>query len=385
MRIVHVDLTGPFTEGMYYQENVLSEINVSDGHEVFFIAAAQVWKDNEITRVPEGRKRLADGVMLIRIPYVRFVCPPLTDRLRLVRGLPRILDEIRPDVIMMHGFQTLSVLPLIRYVKKAGSVKLAVDTHTDAQNSAQNVLSRVFLHKTLYTWLGKRILKYVDKMWCISREVMLFTEKVNRIPAERLEYYPLGGRIFEGEEYREIRNRVRAKHGMSSDDVVLMHSGKMGRDKKTLDLLAAFESVKDDRLKLFIAGTMERDVQEGFEKLAGGDARVFYVGWKSGEELQEYLCASDVYVQPGSQSATMQNAACCGCALALYPHESHRYLLGENAFYVEDAEDLERLFRSVLREPGLIREKREGSFLLAKQKLDYRKLAAKLYDIRTER
>lgn len=381
MRIVHVDLTGPFTEGMNYQENILSEVNASDGHEVYFIATTCAWKDNEIAMVPEGCKRLARGVMLIRRPYVKIVCPLLTNRLRLVRALSRMLEEIKPDVIMMHGFQTLSVLPLIRYVKEAGSVKLAVDTHTDALNSAQNVLSRVFLHKFLYTWMGKRILRYTDKIWCISRDVMLFTEKMNRIPVERLEYYPLGGKVFEGEQYQGIRNRVRARHGMSSDDIVLMHSGKMGRGKKTLDILAAFESVKDDRLKLFIAGTMDKDVQKGFERLAGGDARVCYVGWKSGEELQEYLCASDVYVQPGTQSATMQNAACCGCALALYPHESHRYLLGDDAFYVEDVEDMERLFRSVLREPDLIREKREGSFLTAKQKLDYRKLAAKLYDI----
>lgn len=381
MRIVHIDLTGPFTEGMHYQENILSEINVSDGHEVYFIAAACAWKDNQIIRVPEERKRLASGVRLIRMPYVKIVCSLVTDKLRLVKALPQILERIKPDIIMMHGFQTVSVLPLIRYVKKADNVKLAVDTHTDALNSAQNVLSRIFLHKILYTWLGKRILKYTDKIWCISRDVMLFTEKMNQIPAERLEYYPLGGQIFEGEKYQEIRNRIRAKHGMFPDDIILMHSGKMGKDKKTLDILAAFEKVKDCRLKLFIVGTMDRDVREGFDRLTDDDTRVQYVGWKSGDELQEYLCASDVYVQPGTQSATMQNAACCGCALALYPYESHRYLLGDNAFYIESIGEIERLFRSVLREPDLIREKREGSFLIAKQKLDYKKLAAKLYDI----
>lgn len=380
MRIVHIDLTGPFTEGMHYQENILSEINVSDGHEVYFIATACAWKDNQIIRVPEEHKRLASGVRLIRMPYVKIVCSLVTDKLRLVKALPQILERIKPDIIMMHGFQTVSVLPLIRYVKKA-NVKLAVDTHTDALNSAQNVLSRIFLHKILYTWLGKRILKYTDKIWCVSRDVMLFTEKTNGIPAEKLDYYPLGGQIFEGEKYQEIRNRIRAKHGMSPDDIILMHSGKMGKDKKTLDILAAFEKVKDCRLKLFIVGTMDRDVREGFDRLSGDDTRVQYVGWKSGDELQEYLCASDIYVQPGTQSATMQNAACCGCALALYPYESHRYLLGDNAFYIESIEEIERLFRSVLREPDLIREKREGSFLIAKQKLDYKKLAAKLYDI----
>lgn len=381
MRIVHVHLADPFTEGMYYQENVLSEINASDGHEVYFITTVYAWKDNRIIRVSEEHKRLKNGVRLIRMPYIKIVCPLLTNKLRLVRTLPQMLEKIKPDIIMMHGFETLSVLPLIRYVKKAGNVKLAVDTHTDALNSAHNVLSRIFLHKILYTWLGKRILKYTDKIWCISRDTMLFAEKMNRIPAERLEYYPLGGQIFEGEKYQEIRNRIRAKHGMSPDDIILMHSGKMGKDKKTLDILAAFEKVKDCRLKLFIVGTMDRDVREGFDRLSGDDTRVQYVGWKSGDELQEYLCASDIYVQPGTQSATMQNAACCGCALALYPYESHRYLLGDNAFYIESIEEIERLFRSVLREPDLIREKREGSFLIAKQKLDYKKLAAKLYDI----
>lgn len=112
MRIVHIDLTGPFTEEMHYQENVLSEINASDGHEVYFIATAYTWKDNQIIKVPEEHKRLANGVRLIRMPYVKLICSLVTDKLRLVKALPQILERIKPDIIMMHGFQTVSVLPL---------------------------------------------------------------------------------------------------------------------------------------------------------------------------------------------------------------------------------------------------------------------------------
>lgn len=381
MRIVHVDLTGPFTEGMNYQENMLSGINAQDGHEVYFIATNLIWENNQIKSVEAIDKKLDNGVHLIRMPYINLILPILTDKLRAVKGLTKRLEHLQPDVIMLHGYQTLSVIPIVKYLKYNKNVKLAVDTHADALNSAQNVFSKMLLHKFLYTLMGKKVLKYTKKIWCISRDVMLFSEKVNKIPAERLEYYPLGGKLFDTETYIQKRKNIREIYNIADNDILLVHSGKMSISKKTIEIVRALKETTGSRLKLLVVGTMDNDVREEVQKLIQNDTRVCDVGWKSGEELLDILCAADVYVQPGTQSATMQSAMCCGCALVLYPYESHKYLLDDSVFYVKDYADIEQLLKRILNNPQLIEEKRKQSFAIAKEMLDYKKLAYKLYEL----
>ncbi|MEG2199383.1 MAG: hypothetical protein RRY25_03750, partial [Anaerovorax sp.] len=82
---------------------------------------------------------------------------------------------------------------------------------------------------------------------------------------------------------------------------------------------------------------------------------------------------------PGSQSATMQNALCCGSAAALFPHESHQFLLGDSVFYIKDIQDMKNLFKTIAQNPRVIEEKRKLTDKIAREKLDYRVLAARLY------
>jgi hypothetical protein len=75
----------------------------------------------------------------------------------------------------------------------------------------------------------------------------------------------------------------------------------------------------------------------------------------------------------------MQNAACCGAALALYPYSSHQYLFHHAVFYVENEADMEVLLKKAAADPGILEEKRKQSFAVAEETLDYVKLAARLY------
>ena len=42
------------------------------------------------------------------------------------------------------------------------------------------------------------------------------------------------------------------------------------------------------------------------------------------EELNDLLCGTDVYLQPGTQSVTMQNSLCARCAVVIDDVPSHR-------------------------------------------------------------
>lgn len=380
MVIVHIDFTGTYNEEMNYQENLLPRMHVRQGHTVYFVSTCYRWNQGQEEKVCPGRYELQDGVHLIRMAYKHFGFEFLDKKLRAVAGIDKLLEELSPDVLMVHCTQTLACYPIMRYVKKHPNVKFYADTHTDSNNSAKTFLSREILHRFIYKPIVRKMQPLVGKFLCCTYECMMFMKKMYGITESALELFPLGGLLLEDEEYLLRRSRIRAQYNIGEQDIVLVHSGKMDEMKKTVELVRSFQASANKGIaKLFLIGSMDEYVKENVESSIAQGENVEYLGWKTGEELLDYLCACDLYCQPGSQSATMQNAACCRNALLLYPHQSYKYLMGnESVFWAETEGDMQGIFEQVLRTPNLLTKKRKQSYEIAKEKLDYDKLATRI-------
>jgi glycosyltransferase involved in cell wall biosynthesis len=223
------------------------------------------------------------------------------------------------------------------------------------------------------------VIPYIDRIYCVNYDGILFLEKLYKIPRNNLVLYPLGGEILDESVRKTKRENIRKLLNLKNNDILLIHCGKLDKQKRTKDLLEAFYNVNRNNLRLILIGSMTEEVEFAVKEYLTNDRRINYLGWKKSDELADYLCAGDLYVQPGSQSATMQNALCYGCAAALYPHESYKYLLGDKVFYIKTVEDMEQLFEEISLNMNKLEEKRNLSFDFAKSTLDYKNLAAILY------
>lgn len=379
MRIMHIGAACHFTEGMTYQDNMLTEQNLRDGHEVLYVSDNHKFIDGVLTEVPPEKKILENGMHLIRLPYHRYINDYVSGKLQRLDGLYPIIVKFRPDVILYHGVCGYELLTVSHYKEEHPAVKLYVDSHEDFCNSGRNLLSRVVLYRMYNRRLVHQALPYIDRVLFVSYDASLFLKKMYQLPDDIMEFYPLGGIIPDEAGRARSRKDKRTEIGAAEDDLLIVHSGKMDRTKKTLDVLRAFRAAQNGKLHLAIIGSFSDDIRDEAMELIGQDPNIRYVGWKSGDEMMEYLCAADLYIQPGTQSATMQNAACCGAALALYPYSSHQYLFHHAVFYVENEADMEVLLKKAAADPGILEEKRKQSFAVAEETLDYVKLAARLY------
>lgn len=380
MKIVNVCLTGPFTENMTYQENLLTNQMKNDGHEVIVIAGCYKYHNNKIIETPQEDTILPNKIRLIRRKDVNIFGQFFSRKIRAIKGLQQLLQKINPDIIFHHGVQTYEMLTIAKYKKSNPNIKFYVDSHSDFHNSANNFLSKNILHKIFYKSVIRKALPYVDKVFYISYESMEFLKEMYNIPSKIMEYYPLGGIVLEDSARLEKRKRIREELEFNNNDILIIHSGKMNRQKRTIELIKAFNNVKDCNLHLILIGSLDDDINDSVMELISLDDRIKFLGWKNGNELLDYLCASDLYLQPGTQSATMQNAACTNNALALYPYPSHKYLFKDSVFYIETSKDIENLLINVLTRPDLLEEKRKSVFNIAKEKLDYKVLASRLYN-----
>lgn len=380
MKIAHIGLASHYTDGMTYQDNMLSEQNVKDGHEVLYISDAQRFENGKLVSVGVQDRLLPCGVRVVYLPYRKILTASASDKIRKVDGLYELLCSFQPDVILCHGLCFYSSLDAVRYKKEHPETKLYADTHADYGNSGKSWVSLHILHRLYYRALAQKALPYVEKLFYTSYERKDFFIENYGYPESVTEFYPLGGEIPSEAEYAERRTRRRGELGLKEDELLFVHSGKMDAGKKTAELLNAFYAVPELKAKLVIAGSIPDDRREILLPLIERDERVSFLGWLTAGALSEYLCAGDLYLQPGTVSATMECSMCCRCAEMLYPTYAYTRAFPEDmAFWVKNEEDILAAFRSIAADPNVVRRMRERAFSFARENLDYKKLAARLY------
>lgn len=196
-----------------------------------------------------------------------------------------------------------------------------------------------------------------------------------RLPKEKLEFYPLGGILQNDESCAIQRKKLIDEFKLSSDSIIFSHTGRITREKKTLELVRAFCQIQNDQVHLFIAGDISEELKSSLWPLIDENANVHFLGWKSGEELIGLLNATDVYFQPGSQSATSQTALCCKCAEVVAPTESYIDMYGSAVMYGQTEDELRLIMESILEDNTIIDIYKERATSIAAEKLDYAKLA----------
>lgn len=380
MKIVHCCLSCFYIDGYSYQENELVRQNVIDGHDVLVVASTEMYgEDRRLTYISPGEYVGREGARVIRLPYRRWLPERLMRKFRAYSGLLEILRKEKPDVILFHGLCAWELLTVKRYKDLFPGVRIFADSHEDFNNSARTFFSKYLLHGAYYRSILKCAIDSIEKVLCISIETISFVCDFYDVPADRIEFYPLGGVLFDDEEYLRLRESTRAAYGVGEGEILFVQSGKMDATKKVLESLRAFSEIVTPGLHFLLAGHLQEDVQVEAEEIIQKDPRIRFLGWKSTEELRALLCAADVYVQPGTQSATMQMSLCSRCAVILDDVPSHEPYIDGNGWLLGERVTLEEAFLQAAAQPGHLSLMAQKSGELAARILDYRKLAARLY------
>lgn len=380
MKIVHLCVSCFYIDGFSYQENELVAQNVLDGHDVIVIASTETYGDDRsISYMEPGEYVGSDGAKVFRLPYRKFLPHGVMKKLRMHPGVYQLLEREAPDVILFHGLCGWELLTVASYKRSHPTIKLYVDSHEDFNNSARTFVSKYFLHLGFYRSIIKRCLPRIDKILCISVDTINFVRDFYGVQQTAIEFFPLGGKVYTDDEFSDTRLRVRELYGICSDEIVFIQSGKIDRTKKLLESLSEFAALEGPHLRFFIAGYLQGDIADAVQAFIRKDSRIRFLGWKSPDELRDLLCASDVYVQPGTQSATMQMSLCCRCAVILDDVPSHKPFVSDNGWLVGRDISLKEAFQFAVKNSENLPLMAQRSAGMAERLLDYKLLAARLY------
>nr|CDF66398.1 Glycosyltransferase [Yersinia similis] len=378
MKILHICLHSYFTEDMNYQENHLTTQNVLDGHEVFIVTDEQCYSNGEVIQIKPEDKIISTGVRVIRIPVLKLYPSVLTDKLRIAPSLYSTICSISPDIIFYHGIVGTGLLAVNKYKKKYAETRIYIDSHEDANNSGRTFISKWIQYKLITRFMLSLLRKKVSKIFYVSYECKEFLKEMYNIKDYEMEFFPLGGTLKESKEKNLIRIDVRKRLNISQSDVLFIHSGKLEKEKRTKDILNSFHRINSNKFKLLIAGNIPESNSE-LHYLIERDSRVIYLGWISGDNLIDYICASDCYIQPGTQSATLQIAICCGLPVMIYPYPSHKPYLDGNGFYVSNEDEIFQKLQIIDQDASILSSMENQSYKIARELLDYKVLSSRYY------
>lgn len=378
MRILHLCLACFYIDGYNYQENVLPRISKENGHDVMIIASTETYVDNMSLGYVEASEYITEyGAPIKRLPYKKTGTDRISHKIRKYTGLYDEIEKFDPDIIFSHDLSYASVDEVVKYLKKHREVTFLADTHTADYNSGQNWVSLNILHRQFYRKHIQKALPYLKRYYYIGPAERDFSIKNYGVPAEIMEFLPLGGEIPEKDVRDYKRKKIRRELEIG-DKMLFVHSGKLSAEKKTADLLRAFSRAPTLDAKLLIIGSLPEETEKELSRLIEEDDRVSYLGWKNSNQLLSYLCAADLYCQPGSPSATLQNAVCCGAGIMARPMEAYTMLDKGNFFWVENEEEIYRAFLSIAEDPEILEAAKMNSAACASEYLDYRQMEKRI-------
>ncbi len=375
------------------QELALARQQARQGHEVFVVAAALFYPLSNI------RERYAlesislhidphtpgqyvfDGLTIIRLPvvfhYQDFI---------IVRGVRKVLEELRPDVVFGHEPRTMVPIAAARHKRRLGFAYF-LDVH-DLFHRVQNHRwwQRVVRYAEYFWWrrfFVQYALRRADRIIAVADDCKRFLHERHGIPLTRIADLPLGVETDVFTFRAADREAVRAELGYRSEDVVLIFSGYMFRRKAIESLITLAARTQDLSLRVLLVGEGPAEYLAKLRALAHGHQvadRAQFFGFVGRKRMAALYAAADIGVWPGNNTLAIIEAMSCRLPVVIADMQLAHLARHENGFTMPyaDAVALERHVRTLASSTDLRRRMGAQSERAAREHYSYASIAARV-------
>jgi len=339
MKITHIALCGPVTDGWTYQDNLLPKYHKRLGHDVSLITSKYIYnQDGKLEKDKKNEYVNENDIRVIRLNN-KFGTT-VNSKFKTYKSLYKNILIEAPDILFVHGVQFIDIKTIIKYKKENPKVKIYVDNHADFSNSATNWFSKTILHKIIWKYFAQQIEPYVEKFYGVLPARVEFLKNIYNIPKEKIELLVMGVDDDKVNNLNGKNESIRKKYGIEEDDFLIVTGGKINDSKRqTLLLMEAVKTI-NDKIKLIVFGSISNELKERFNSLLNND-KIHYVGWIDPNDTYYYFAASDLVVFPGRHSVFWEQVAGMGIPMLIkyWSGTTHIDVGGNCEFLYEDSVD----------------------------------------------
>lgn len=312
MVIVHIE--DFFHPNAGYQINIVPKYLSKFGHKVFIVTA-------EMEKIPAnltdffGREDIEKydreyeeltNVTIIRLPIKKFV----SGRAIFTSALMKTINGLNPDVLYVHGNDTMSGITFLSQVKKLNYAVVS-DSHMleMASTNRFNQLFRLFYR----TFITPKIIKH--KIPVIRTQDDPYVQKCLGIPLEQAPWISYGSdtMLFHPDEKKKCK--FKEENSISEDTLVVLYAGKLDEAKGGQFLADAIKKkieCKREICFLIVGNTVGeygKSIEEGFSE---SENRVLRYPTQRYVDLAKFYQVADLVIFPKQCSLSFYDAQACG-------------------------------------------------------------------------
>ena len=309
MKICNVIISNFYKEGYGYQENILPQKQMQNGHDVCIITCHNNGKQAPCEYINDRGVRVV--VLSKKQSWLQKI-PVLTAGVDKSIGLHESLVKECPDVIFAHGIYAHDHHWIIKYKKEHPNVKLFVDNHADyynnkGYNSIAGKLTRFLYIKPMLN----KLTPLVEKYWGVVPWRVKFLREIFGLPAEKTELLIMGGdeNLVDWHNKDSIKREIRTKYKIPEDAFLIVSGGKIDRAKNFDKLIDAVTELQNNNIFLLLFGNLEPDMQY-LKKFH--NSQVVLTGWLPADDAYSLYLSADLGFFPGTHSVLWEQACLCG-------------------------------------------------------------------------
>lgn len=344
MKIAHVAIACFYIEGWGYQENLLPKYHRLAGHDVYMISS-RFDKDqfNKPRLRPVSEYVNRDG---IHVSILDYGTPSLLWKLlrqRPIKGLYRRLEEIGPDIIFVHGGNSIASLDIVRYKKRHPHVRLFADQHEDYYNAPVHTLKQWLIAKLLFGYMVRSLARHTEMYWGVTPWRVSYLRDVYGLRASQTDLLVMGAddELVDFRHRKDISRELRRENGISPDAFLIVTGGKIDRTKNIHLLMEAVSHVtrREDDIALVVYGSVDHELQSVFDDLLRQNPHIHFVGWLDNRAITRWMLAADLAVFPGTHSVLWETCVACGTPMIVKDWAGmHHVDLGGNCRFVQGSD-----------------------------------------------
>lgn len=387
LRIIHI--IDYFQPKLGYQEPSLAKEHLKLGHEVFVVTSDRYnpyLYEGDAARKILGKRVVGtgffneEGIKVWRLKTLFEI-----KRKVWAIGLEKKIQELKPDIVIMHGIVNFFTLRVARLKKRRKNFKLINDDHMTFHASHSKVRFLYPLFKFLFSHL---LQDASDAFVGVAQICKMFMHERYGIPLERIAVIPLGADDHLFRYDPAARGNTRNRLSINENDIVFIYTGKMVLEKGPhLLVKAAMELIKNkDNVKVMLVGyglpaymeEMKQDIKNN-----NLENKFVWVDAVPNNELYKFYSVADVAVWPREASLGMIEAMSCGLPIIISDTSevTERVGYGNGLPYNgDDTSDLAKQMEKLL-DPELRKKMGEQAKRFVKEDLNWSNIARQFIEI----
>lgn len=312
MKVVNIE--DFFHPNAGYQINILPKYMVKEGIDTYILTSEMNNVPDNLTKffgkdnIEEYDKQYEEmtGVKIIRVPVKRFI----SNRAVFTKELYKKVDELEPDIVYVHGNDTLVGM---KYIWNQRKLKYALisDSHMLEMASVNkfNKLFRIF-YKLFITPKIKK-----NKLTVIRTQDDVYVNKCLGIPFEQAPWISYGSDTLLFHPDDIVKYDFKIKNKISKDAFVILYAGKLDESKGGMFLAESMKNAfqTNREVVIVIVGNSTGEYGAKLEEcLRTSQNRILRFPTQRYVDLAPFFQSADLVVFPKQCSLSFYDVQACG-------------------------------------------------------------------------